>query len=147
MLIGEYSHTVDAKGRIIMPAKWRNELGEKFVITKSFDGCLGAYPAAEWEKFAARLMKLPPADKDARRLSRFFLSRAVECEVDPQSRVVLPQNLREFAKIQKEIVSVGRGNFVEIWSRAAWDVYSDESEYLDEEMEQAMMKFDIWQND
>ncbi|WP_294402046.1 division/cell wall cluster transcriptional repressor MraZ [uncultured Clostridium sp.] len=125
MFIGEYQHSLDAKNRIIVPAKLREGLGSKFVITKGLDGCLYAYPLEEWKVLEDKLKTLPLTNKDARTFVRFFFSGACEVELDKQFRGLIPQNLKEYAKIEKDIVSIGVLSRVEIWSREMWDKYND----------------------
>ncbi len=128
MFKGEYSHTIDTKGRVIVPAKFREKLGEESVVTKGLDGCLFVYPREEWEKFEEKLSNLPLNHKDARKVTRFFFAGAADCEIDKQGRVLLPAVLREFAALEKDIVMVGIMNRIEIWSRDRWNdtnVYED----------------------
>lgn len=120
MFMGEYEHAIDDKGRIIIPTKFREQLGEHFVLTLGSDGCLYIYPMQDWEEFAAKLKDLP-GTKEARQAQRYFLAGAVECEPDKQGRVGIPQRLREHAGITKEVVSVGMLNKIEIWSKEKWD--------------------------
>lgn len=127
MFMGEYIHTIDSKGRIIVPAKFREELGEEFVVTLGLDGCLFLYPDAEWQEFVEKLKTLP-GNREARQLQRYFLAGAAVCEVDKQGRILLPANLREYAGIDKEIVSVGVYSRVEIWSK---EKYLEDSDYDD----------------
>ena len=109
MLMGEYEHTLDAKGRLIMPAKLRQDIGEKFVITKGLDGCLFAFSQEEWLNFETKLKSLPLSDRNARNFVRFFLSGATECEIDKQGRFLIPNNLRLAAELDKEAVIIGVG--------------------------------------
>ncbi len=118
--IGEYNHTVDAKGRVIVPSKFREILGDEFIVTKGLDHCLCAYENSEWDKFEKKLAELPTNNRNTRQLTRFFLSGATSCEVDRQGRILLPAVLRTFAQIEKDAVLVGNGNRVEIWSRDRW---------------------------
>ncbi|MBR1866943.1 MAG: division/cell wall cluster transcriptional repressor MraZ [Lachnospiraceae bacterium] len=120
-LKGEYSHSIDTKGRMIVPSKLREPLGTSFVVTKGMDKCLMAYPNAEWDLFADQLNALPKIDRDAREMKRFFVGSAVDCEVDNQGRVLLPANLREFAGIVKDVMIVGQLDYVEIWSKERWE--------------------------
>ncbi len=124
MFIGEYEHSVDAKGRVIMPAKLREDIGEKFIVTKGLDGCLFAYSKTEWSNFEEKLKTLPLTNKNARDFVRFFLSGAVECEIDKQGRFLIPNNLREYASLEKEINIIGVGTRIEIWNRESWKKYS-----------------------
>jgi len=120
---GEYNHSVDAKGRVIMPAKFREILGDKFMITKGLDNCLLIYSTEEWENFYQKLSSLPMTNANARALVRMFLAGAVECEVDKQGRILLPAPLRTYAGIDKEATITGNGNKAEIWSTPAWESY------------------------
>lgn len=125
MFIGEYNHTIDSKGRLIVPSKFRETLGDEFVVTKGLDGCLFVYPMDEWIAFSNKLKELPLTKKDARQFSRFFLAGAAQCEVDKQGRILLPAVLREFAGLEKEAVLVGVSSRIEIWSRSNWENISD----------------------
>ncbi|NLK95853.1 MAG: division/cell wall cluster transcriptional repressor MraZ [Clostridiales bacterium] len=125
MFIGEYQHALDSKNRMIVPSKLREELGSKFVITKGLDGCLYAYPLSEWKILEEKLKTLPLTNKDARAFVRFFFSGASEVEMDKQGRGLIPQNLKEYAGIEKEIVSIGVLSRVEIWSKDKWNNYND----------------------
>ena len=116
MFIGEYQHTIDPKGRVILPAKFREELGEKFVVTKGLDNCLFVYPNEEWKNLEQKLRTLPLTSKEARAFIRFFFAGAAECEVDKQGRILIPSNLREHAKLDKELVIIGVSTRVEIQS-------------------------------
>lgn len=128
MLIGEYEHSLDAKGRLIMPAKLREDIGEKFIITKGLDGCLFGFSQSEWTNFEEKLKILPLTNKNARDFVRFFLSGAIECEIDKQGRFLIASNLREYATMEKEVVIIGVGTRIEIWNRDKWKTYnSDEN--------------------
>ena len=107
MFMGEYNHSVDAKGRMIVPSKFREQLGNEFVVTKGLDGCLFAYSHEEWQRIEDSLREKPLTSKDARKFMRFFFAGAANCELDKQGRILLPANLREYAGIDKEVVSVG----------------------------------------
>ena len=120
MLMGEYNHTIDTKGRLIVPAKFRENLGDQFVVTKGLDNCLFVYPNDEWQKFEEKLQTLPLINKEARRFTRFFLAGAATVDVDKQGRILLPQILREFAGLEKDVVLVGVGSRIEIWSKERW---------------------------
>lgn len=121
MFMGEYNHTIDAKGRLIVPSKFRDALGDEFVITKGLDGCLFVYDNKEWTAFEEKLKSLPLTNKDARQFVRFFLAGAANVEVDKQGRILVPSNLREFAKLSKEVVLVGIASRIEIWSKEIWE--------------------------
>jgi len=120
VFIGEYEHTVDAKGRVIMPAKLREDIGEKFILTKGLDGCLFAYSQTEWTNFEEKLKTLPLTNKNARDFVRFFLSGAIECEIDKQGRFLIPSNLRAYSKLDKDIVIIGVGTRIEVCNKEAW---------------------------
>lgn len=119
---GEYQHTVDAKGRMFVPARLRDELGERFTVTKGLDGCLAAYPAAEWDRLEANIRALPMSK--ARDLQRFFFSAAADVELDSQGRILLPANLRTYAGIGKDVVVIGASGHAEIWDAARWTAYN-----------------------
>ena len=124
MFIGEYQHALDNKNRIIIPSKFREELGNKLVMTKGLDGCLYAYPMDEWKKLEDKLKALPLTNKNARAFVRFMFSGAAEIEIDKQGRALIPQNLIEYAGILKEIVSIGVLSRIEIWSKEKWSEYN-----------------------
>ncbi|GAB5614058.1 division/cell wall cluster transcriptional repressor MraZ [Faecalimonas hominis] len=121
MLTGEFNHSIDAKGRLIIPYKFRENLGENFVITKGLDGCLFLYPDNEWKTFEEKLRTLPLTNKDARIFTRFFLGSAVDGGLDKQGRVLISSALRNFAHLEKEVVLVGVLDRVEIWDKAKWE--------------------------
>ena len=125
MLIGEYEHSLDAKGRVILPAKLRIDMGEKFIVTKGLDGCLFAFSQNEWLNFETKLKSLPLSDKNARNFVRFFLSGATECELDKQGRFLIPNNLRTAANLEKEVVIIGVGTRLEIWNKSTWESMDD----------------------
>ncbi len=126
MLIGQYEHSLDAKGRLIMPAKLREDMGEKFIITKGLDGCLFGFSQSEWENFETKLKTLPLTNKTARDFVRFFLSGAMECEIDKQGRFLISSNLRNVATLEKEVVIIGVGTRIEIWNKSSWEKYNSE---------------------
>ena len=120
MFMGEYNHMIDAKGRLIIPAKFRELLGEEFILTKGLDGCLSIYPMDAWEAFETKLRALPLTNKNARTFTRFFVAGATNCELDKQGRILVPQTLREFAGLEKEVVLTGNLDRIEIWSKEKW---------------------------
>lgn len=120
MFMGEYNHTIDTKGRLIIPSKFRDQLGGQFVVTKGLDGCLFVYSNEEWQRIEEKFREIPLTTKDARKFSRFFFAGAADCEVDKQGRILIPSNLREYAGIDKDVVSVGVLSRVEIWSKERW---------------------------
>lgn len=119
MFMGEYNHTIDAKGRVIVPAKFREKLGDEFVVTLGLDGCLFVYPEEEWMDFVTKLKQLP-GNQEARKLQRYFMAGATTCEVDKQGRILIPTKLRAHAELEKEIVFVGVLGKIEIWSKERW---------------------------
>lgn len=126
MFMSEYNHTIDAKGRLIIPSKFRETLGDEFVISKGMDGCLYVYANEDWTAFEQKLTSLPLTNKPARQFARFFLAGAASVEVDKQGRILVPGNLREFAKLDKDVVLVGVGSRIEIWSKDQYDNISDD---------------------
>jgi len=140
VLIGEYEHSLDVKGRLIMPAKLREDMGEKFIITKGLDGCLFGFSQNEWLSFEEKLKTLPLTNKNARDFVRFFLSGAIECEIDKQGRFLIASNLREYANMEKDVVIIGVGTRLEIWNKEKWKNYtSDENISADEIAENMTM--------
>lgn len=121
MFMGEYNHSIDAKGRVIVPSKFRENLGDEFVVTKGLDGCLFVYDNSEWTAFEEKLKTLPLTNKEARQFVRFFLAGAASLEVDKQGRILLPANLREFAGLDKEAVLIGVASRIEIWSKERYE--------------------------
>ncbi|MCI8402413.1 MAG: division/cell wall cluster transcriptional repressor MraZ [Lachnospiraceae bacterium] len=137
MFVGEYNHSLDAKGRLIIPSRFREALGDTFMVTKGLDGCLFIYDMSGWKVLEAKLQALPLTSAHARKFSRFMLGGAIECEVDKQGRILLPANLREFAHLTKDIALVGVGGRVEIWDKETWMANSayDDMEEIAENME------------
>lgn len=121
MLMGEYQNSIDAKGRVIVPAKFREELGYKCVLTKGLDNCLYIYPMSQWVKLQEKLSTLPLSDPKARSFVRYFYASAVESEVDKQGRLAIPPTLRTYAQIDKELVTIGVLERVEIWSKQVYE--------------------------
>ena len=129
VLKGEYSHNIDAKGRIIIPAKMRDDLGEHFVITKGMENCLYVYPEDEWNAFEEKLNALPTTtDKKARAFAYFFQGSAIDGDLDKQGRTLISSVLRDYAKLDKEVVFIGMGKRAEIWDKARWDEKNAEVE-------------------
>ena len=140
MLIGEYEHSLDVKGRLILPAKIREDMGDKFIVTKGLDGCLFGFSQNEWINFEEKLKTLPLTNKNARDFVRFFLSGATECEIDKQGRFLIAGNLREYANLEKDAIIIGVGTRIEIWNREKWKSYnSDENISADEIAENMTM--------
>ncbi len=128
MLLGEFNHSIDEKGRLIIPAKLRDDLGENFVICNGLEGCLFVYSQEEWSKFVAELETLPRMSKDARIYKRYFFGSASEGTFDKQGRVLVPTPLRKSANLEKDVVLVGVQDHVEIWDKALWEEQSMVSE-------------------
>lgn len=124
MFYGEFQHTIDPKGRVIIPSRFREDLGDKFIVTKGLDNCLFIYSMQGWEKIIAKLMEIPLTDKDGRAFVRFFTAGASECELDKQGRILIPQNLRDYAGLVKDICITGTITRVEIWDREKWSNHS-----------------------
>ena len=130
MFMGEYTHSIDAKGRIILPADFRQELGVTFIITKGFDKCLFLYGQQAWEELAAKLRALPISKPEARAVNRFFFSGARTLECDKQGRFLIPANLRNHAEIalKQDVILTGVDNRIEVWSKDNWNIYNGEVE-------------------
>lgn len=143
MFMGEYQHTIDEKGRMIIPSKFREALGSNFVVTRGLDQCLFVYPRSEWEVLEQKLKTLPLMKSDARAFTRFFFSGATECELDKQGRVNIPNNLLQYSKLDKECVVLGVSNRVEIWSKDIWENYFDQSEESFNEIAEKLVDFDF----
>lgn len=126
MFIGEYQHTIDTKGRVIIPSKLRDDLGSNFIMTKGLDNCLFVYPLEEWKVLEEKLKTLPLTNRDARAFVRFFFAGATECTLDKQGRVLVPVNLREHANLGKDAVIIGVATRIELWSKEEWDEYNDD---------------------
>jgi len=123
MLIGEYKHTLDPKKRLSLPSKWRKEMGKKLVVTRGLDNCLFVYPLKEWQHISAKIASLPLGQADTRGFNRFFLSGAVEVEVDSVGRILVPDFLKDFAALDTKVVLAGIHDRVEIWDEKKWDEY------------------------
>ncbi len=132
---GEYSHVIDAKGRLFIPAKFREELGFSFVLTKGLENTLTIYPNSEWDKFAEKISSLP--SKQARTLQRFFVASAQDSSPDAQGRILIPQVLREYAGITKNVVIIGMTDHIEIWDEARWLALDLTSESIENIMDEA----------
>ncbi len=128
MFMGEYHHSIDEKGRIIIPSKFRNELGESFVVTRGIENCLFIYSLSEWQKIVTKLKSLPFTKKDARNFTRFFLSGATTVEFDKQGRINISQPLASYANLIKECVVVGVNDRLEIWSLDSWNKFFDDNQ-------------------
>lgn len=127
MLIGEYIYTIDQKKRIAIPAKMRKALGKKAVITTGLDNCLVIYPIQEWEKLTKKLESLPNGQVDARGLARIMLSGAVDVELDKLGRILIPDYLKNYASLEKNVAIIGLSNRIEIWNEQKWKVYKEKT--------------------
>ena len=143
MFMGEYQHAIDPKGRLIVPVKFREDLGDTFVVTKGLDNCLFVYPMNEWKNLEAKLKALPFTKADSRAFVRFFFSGATECELDKQGRILLPVNLREYAQLERDVVVIGVSSRVEIWSKERWDNYSIQAEKDYANIAEKIVDFDL----
>ncbi len=123
MFMGEYHHSLDTKGRLIIPAKFREQLGTTFVVTRGLDNCMFVYPQDEWTLLEEKLKSLPMTKGEARAFVRFFFSGASECELDKQGRIVVPPALRDYAKMDKDVVIIGVSNRLELWAEEMWAEY------------------------
>ncbi len=128
MFIGEYTATIDDKGRISIPVKFRGQLKSKVVVTRGLDNSLFLYTIDEWKKLAEKLASLPISTANTRAFSRLMLAGAMDCDIDKQGRIVLPGYLKEFAKISKKLIIAGLYNRIEIWSEDLWNSYKAQTE-------------------
>jgi len=128
MLIGEYTHTIDAKKRLAIPAKMRRELGAKAVITRGLDNCLFVFPFKEWQKLVEKLSNLPIGQRDTRGFSRLMLAGASEVDLDGLGRILVPDYLKNYAQLKKNVIIAGVYNRLEIWDKARWDAFKRQSE-------------------
>jgi MraZ protein len=124
MFMGEHSHTIDAKGRLILPAKFRDELGKSFIITRGLEGCLSVYTLEAWSNFAQAMKKFTTSKGNVRAFKRFVFGSAAEVEFDRQGRILIPGSLREYAHLEKDVVVLGTGDKVEIWSKSQFEEYN-----------------------
>lgn len=143
MFIGEYSHTIDNKGRMAVPVKMRAKLADGAVVTKGLDACLFIYPKTEWEAMAKKLASLPISDKKARAFSRMMLAGAMDVEFDKQGRVLLPSYLREFAQLKGSAIVAGLYNRIEIWNENSWKKYKNESNADSDEVSEHLSELGI----
>jgi len=143
MFIGEYNHTLDPKNRVIMPSKFREKLGDSFVMTKGLDNCLFIYSSQDWSIVEDKLKSLPMTNKDARAFVRFFFAGACECELDKQGRMVIPNYLKEHANIDKELVIIGVSTRIEIWSKEEWNKFNNDANISYEDVAEKMSQLGI----
>ncbi|WP_031548423.1 division/cell wall cluster transcriptional repressor MraZ [Salinicoccus luteus] len=143
MFMGEFKHQLDAKGRLIVPSKFRDALNGQFIITRGLDQCLFGYTLEEWAQIENRMSALPLTKKDARKFMRMFFSGATEVEVDKQGRINIPTNLREYADLTKECTVIGVSHRIEIWSTEKWENFYEESESHYEDIAEELIDFDL----
>lgn len=143
MFIGEYSYTIDEKGRITTPPKYRNQLAEGVVVTRGLDNCLFMYPKKEWEVIAEKLGNMPNTDKNARAYARLMLAGAMDIVPDKAGRIVLPQYLRDFASLKKNIVAAGLYNRIEIWNEEVWKKYEADIEKNSSDIADKLREFGV----
>ena len=141
--MGTYQNNVDPKGRVSIPVKYRDALGERFFVTKGFDSCIDIYTVDEWEKFADKLQKLSVTKRDMRNFVRFICGNATEVELDKQGRILLPAMLRETVGIEKEVIVMGVGNKVEIWDKAKWEEHQQVISQHISEISENLGSFDV----
>lgn len=146
MLMGEYHHTIDDKGRLIIPSKFRYELGEEFIVTRGLEECLFVYPQDKWDKITSKLNKLPFTKKDARSFTRFFLSGATAMEFDKQGRINITSSLISYADIKKDCVIIGVGDRLEIWSQEKWDNFYNTNKDAMSDIAENLFESN-WEND
>ncbi len=143
MFIGEYKHKLDEKKRVSIPAKFRKELGNKAILTKGLDSCLFLFSTKEWEKLAKKLSELPLASRDARSFARLMLAGAMEVEIDKLGRILIPDYLKDFANLKKEVVIAGLYNRIEIWDVEKWEEYKKKSQGSAEEIAERLQELGI----
>ena len=139
--MGEYSHNIDRKGRLIMPAKFRDELKDRVVVNRGLDGCLYVYTMEQWAIVQQKIATLPTTKKDARNFQRMMLAKADECDLDSQGRILIPSRLIQLANLEKECVIVGVGNHIEIWAKDRWQTFEAEQEDSFEEFAENLTDF------
>ena len=143
MFMGEYQHNVDLKGRLIIPSKFREQLGDRVVVTKGLDGCLYLYSTEAWEAFLGKFGSMNLLSPEDRKLKRYFVAGASECEFDKQGRIIIPQELKNYAGIEKELVTMGAMSKIEVWSRDVWDAPNNESKMENEDFARALAEYNF----
>ena len=143
MFIGQYNHNIDAKGRMILPAKFRDKVGDVIVLSRGLDGCLSAYPLAKWQEIERKLSSLPSTKKQARDYSRLVLSSATDLGFDKMGRVNIPSHLLQIASLTKKCIIVGVGDYFEIWDEEKWLNYNDSIEESFEDIAEDLVDFEI----
>jgi MraZ protein len=143
MLINTYSHNIDQKGRVFMPAKFREELGSRFIVCRGVGKCLFVFSEEAWSEFTAKLKNVPITDQKAQVFLRLLFASACECEADKQGRILISQRLRSYADLEKEVLAIGMMNRVELWSSEAWEEYSNTASDVYDETLQIMAELGI----
>ncbi len=143
MFIGEYSHKIDARGRVNIPSKLREEVDDKFYLTKGLDKCLFLFPEEEWKIFEEKLKILPLTDRNARAFVRMFFAGAVECIIDKQGRINIPNNLIKHSEINKDVMIIGVGQRIELWSKGNWEDYNEPNNISYDEIAEKMAELGI----
>ncbi len=143
MFIGEYKHNIDLKGRIAVPVKFRSQLSGGAIVTKGLDRCLFVFTSKDWEVLAQKLISLPLAQANSRAFARLMLAGAVDCELDSQGRILLPQYLRQYANLKKESVVAGLYNRIEIWDKESWGIYKEKTESASDEIAEKLSELGI----
>jgi MraZ protein len=143
MLLGEFNHNLDTKGRMAIPAKFRDKLTAGAIITRGIDNCLFVFAPAEWEKLASKLVALPLAQANSRAFVRLMLAGASDVELDSQGRILIPDYLRKYAGLKKEAVVAGLFNRIEIWDEAAWSTYKTKTESSSEQIAEQLGELGI----
>ena len=141
MFMGTYNNSIDTKNRMIVPSKHRDQLGGRCVLTKGMDKCLYIYSMAEWEKQMDKIEALPESDPKVRAFIRHFCANAVDCEFDKQGRIVIPGELKEYAGIDKELVTMGAMRKIEVWSKEVWDSPDNENKMDSEEFAESLAQY------
>jgi MraZ protein len=147
MFRGRYEHTIDSKGRISIPAKFKEILSEQYdnrLVISNYDHCLIALPYREWALMEKEMENLPPLGKDTRTFLRFFYSSGTDCAVDRQGRLLIPQSLRDYANLQKEVVLVGGGRLIEIWNKERWEEAFRKSQDGFDQVTDTLINFGFW---
>ena len=141
MFMGTYNNSIDAKNRMIVPSKHRDQLGGRCVLTKGMDRCLNIYSMAEWEKQMDKIEALPESDPKVRAFIRHFCANAVDCEFDKQGRIIIPAELKEYAGIDKELVTMGAMRKIEVWSKEIWDAPDNENKMDSDEFAESLAQY------
>ena len=143
MIIGEFSHNLDSKGRVAVPVKFRNKLGAGAIITRGLDHCLFVLGSKEWEVLAQKLINLPLAQANSRAFVRLMLAGAMDVEVDKQGRILVPDYLREYAGLKKQVIVAGLYNRIEIWDSESWKQYKTKTESASDEIAEKLSELGI----